>query len=119
MSNEVILSAIDREFGLFPDTDKAILEEIKRITKLRANGNFNNMLPFADVRIPESVLMNCPMARQHFIQAKNCPSCKHYNGIVQTTYNDEYVMNWASKFAVSCGCPVDRKCSVLSIEGVT
>lgn len=105
-----------KPMGMDVDNDPAMLEEIKRVTKLRASGDFKNTLPVREINIPEAVLITCPLARQHFIQAKCCKECKHFRGVVQTTYNDEYVMQWDHKYAVSCACPTDRKCSSVSIS---
>ena len=100
------------------DKNLQVLDDIKQVTKLRALGNFNNMLPLAVIIIPDSVVISCPMARQHLSQAKKCCSCSHFNGIVQTTFNDECEMQWDHKYAISCGFPVDRKCITVCIEGI-
>jgi len=97
------------------DTDPKRLNEIISVTKQRGIGNFNNMLPVVDVKIPDSVLIDCPMARVMLSQAKGCGHCEHFNGIVQTIFNDEYEMLWDQKFAISCGFPVDRKCKSMSL----
>ena len=96
-----------------PDTDTGILEAIKTVNRARGSGDFNNMLPIAQVAIPQSVVISCPLAKQHLSQAKNCVDCNHFNGIVQTGYNDESVSQWDHKFAISCGFPVDRKCATV------
>ncbi len=103
--------------GASIDTDPSILETIKQVTQQRACGRFDNMLPLVEVVIPDSVVISCPVVRQHLSQAKNCKACGHFNGIVQTTFNDEYVVQWDHKFAVSCAFPVDRKCSSVCFSG--
>lgn len=97
------------------DIDLKRLDEIQKINSLRAGGDCDNMLPVVDILIPDSVIIDCPMARGMLQQAKGCPSCKNFNGIVQTGFNDEYEMQWDHKFAVSCGFPVDRKCASMSL----
>lgn len=103
-------------FGMVVDTDPTRLAEIKAVSSARAGGDCNNMLPRVDISIPGSVVLTCPMAKQHLSQAKNCIGCEHFNGIVQTGYNDEYVMQWDHKYAISCGFPVDRKCATVCIS---
>ena len=101
------------------DDDPAMLHNIKLVDRQRGAGDFDNMLPVVDVQIPASVVIGCPMVRQHLSQAKNCKTCDHFNGIVQTSYNDEGPMQWDHKFAISCRFPLDRKCSSVcfSVEG--
>ena len=100
-----------KKAGLNIDDDVQILHDIKAVDQQRGRGNFDNTLPIANVAIPDSVVIGCPMVRQHLSQAKNCKKCQHFNGIVQTAYNDEYPMQWDHKYAISCRCPSERKCS--------
>ena len=97
------------------DTDLKRLEHIMSVNKQRGAGDFDNMLPVVDIKIPDSVLISCPMARQTLIQAKGCRVCQRFNGIVQTSFNDEINMQWDHKFAISCAFPVDRKCASMSL----
>ncbi len=99
------------------DKDKKILENIQRVSRQRGSGDYDNMLPLVSNDIPPSVVISCPLARQHLRQAMQCVQCAFFNGVVQTAYNDEYAMSWDSKYAISCGFPVDRKCVSVCIEG--
>ena len=95
------------------DTDKKVLEHIMQVSDQRSNGNFNNMLPVVNIPVPDSVLINCPLDRRDLHRAKNCDVCTWFNGVVQTAYNDENEMRFKEKYAISCGFPVDRKCTSL------
>jgi RNase H-fold protein (predicted Holliday junction resolvase) len=98
------------------DDNPAVLEALQHVNSMRGTGNFNNMLPISNIEIPQNVVIGCPLARQHLIRAVNCKACNHFNGVVQTTYNNEYEMLWHEKFAISCVSPVDRKCSTVCID---
>jgi len=98
------------------DSDLRLLEDIKAISAQRGAGNFNNMLPIVIVPIPNSVLISCPLARKQLRQGKVCIKCEHFNGVVQTTFNNEYEMPFEDKYAISCGFPVDRKLIGMSVE---
>ena len=98
------------------DTNPDRLTQIKDVGKKRGTGDYKNTLPVVDVEIPAAVTIKCPLTRNYISQAKNCKKCAHFNGVVQTTYNDEYEMQWNQKYAISCSCPVDRSCGMLCVE---
>jgi hypothetical protein len=99
------------------DNDPKLLQEIMEVSEQRSIGNFDNMLPIANVTIPANILITCPKARQHLSQVKNCEGCNYFNGMVQTTYDDKKELPFDFKYAVSCGYPSDRKCMSVCIEG--
>jgi len=113
MNNNTDIKPIDLFSNI--DTDPGRLDHIMTVSKMRGAGDFNNMLPVVEIQIPNSVLISCPTARQTLIQAKGCAACDHFNGIVQTSFNDESEMQWDHKFSISCAFPVDRKCASMSL----
>lgn len=96
------------------DSDPLVLGLIRQVNNQRSSGNFDNMLPLADVVIPDAVVIACPIARQHLAQAKNCKKCKHLNGIVQIAFSTTD-LQWSHQYGISCGFPVDRKCSMVCL----
>ncbi len=100
------------------DKNESILHDIRGVNRQRAAGNYDNTLPIVKVDIPPSVVISCPMARDHLSQAKACTTCRHFKNIVQIAYNDEQRMRWDVKYSISCKFPVDRKCSSVCLSGV-
>jgi len=100
------------------DSKPEILEQIKEVDTKRKAGDFDNMLPLANVVIPQTVILRCPVIGQRWTQALVCATCTHFKGIVQTSYDDKNEIPWDLKFAISCGYPLDRKCSSIHLNGV-
>jgi len=98
------------------DTDNTVLDFLTEINSKRASGDFNNMLPVVEVAIPDGVVISCPMARQSLLRVKNCLKCTQFNGVVQIAFNDKHPMQWDHKYAISCGFPVDRRCSSIFVD---
>lgn len=112
---KILDKTIDDEFGMSVDTDPSLLQEIIRVDQERRTGNFKNMLPVREISIPASILISCPKSRAQQHQAKYCLNCECFQGVVQTSYNDEAQMNWNDKYAISCNFPVDRKCISIAV----
>lgn len=92
------------------DTDVNILKEMQEINAKRAAGDFDNSLPRVETFIPKNILINCPKDKRGMTRAMNCRSCLHFDGIVQTAWDDQRDLPWSIKYAVRCGAPLERKC---------
>lgn len=91
-----------------PDTDKAILAEIKNIDQQRRMGSHDNSLPIVEVKPPPSVVIECPLTSPNLRQAVNCLSCNYFHGIAQKAWSDTHVLAWSAKYTVRCGRIIER-----------
>lgn len=98
------------------DTDTSILQAMQEINAKRAQGDFNNSLPRVEAFIPKEILINCPQNKKGMVRAMNCRSCLHFDGIVQTSWDNERQLPWHIKYAIRCGAPLERKCVAMIEE---
>ena len=98
------------------DDDRAILEQIRAANLARQSGDHSVDLPVVDVAIPQTVAIDCPLVRPMMRYASQCKTCEFYDGIAQTAWSDDQVIQWSAKYAIRCGFVLERKTRQMVIE---
>ncbi len=98
------------------DIDRTILDELKNVTFKRRYGDWDNHCPIVKVRIPSSVVIDCPKLKSHLSYGRACEQCEHFKGIVQIAWNDEESIPWHGRYAIRCAFVIERKTNMLVIE---
>lgn len=63
-----------------------------------------------EIKLDDTVLIQCPEKGFNFRMVKYCLSCEHYNGLARATINGEAIESEdPNDFQVICGRPITRK----------